>query len=167
MPMAVLVVVLMLALGGGALALGLRPSAGADTFVSRSSPAYRADQTDHVHFGGDAVIVLIRESLNNLVGSADLAQVSSLEACLSGQVLVKNKTLVAFTTAPPGTTPYGGWSSPCGKLAKARAAQVVYGPGTFLNQAVVAIQGRAVAGLPSDARNALVTAAFLAKQRDR
>jgi hydrophobe/amphiphile efflux-3 (HAE3) family protein len=138
-PLAVVVLVGVLALGGGALALGLRPSAGADTFVSRSSPAFRVDQADHVHFGGDAVIVLIREPLNNLVESADLAQVSALEACLSGQVLVKNRTLVAFTTAPPGTTPYGGWDSPCGKLAKARAAQVVYGPGTFLNQAVVAV----------------------------
>ncbi|MDQ6822374.1 MAG: MMPL family transporter [Actinomycetota bacterium] len=151
-PLAVIVVVFVLALGGGALALGLRPSAGADTFVSRSSPAYRADQTDHVHFGGDAVIVLIREPLNNLVESADLAQVSALEACLSGQVLVKNKTLVAFTTAPPGTTPYGGWSSPCGKLAKARAAQVVYGPGTFLNQAVVAINSGVRATLAAAGR---------------
>jgi uncharacterized protein len=151
-PLAVVVLVGVLALGGGALALGLRPSAGADTFVSRSSPAFRADQTDHVHFGGDPVIVLIRESLNNLVESADLAQVSALEACLSGQVLVKNKTLVAFTTAPPGTTPYGGWSSPCGKLAKARAAQVVYGPGTFLNQAVVAINSGVRATLAAAGR---------------
>ncbi len=138
-PLAVLVVVVALALGGGALALGLRPSAGADTFVSRSSPAFRADEQDHVHFGDDAVIVLIREPLTDLVETADLAQVSALEACLSGQVLVKNESLVAFTTAPSGTTPYGGWGSPCGKLAKAHAVQVVYGPGTFLNQAVVAI----------------------------
>ncbi|MDQ6816694.1 MAG: MMPL family transporter, partial [Actinomycetota bacterium] len=141
-PVAAIVIVLLLSLGGAVLALRLQPSAGADTFVSRSSPAYTADQQDHRHFGADAVIVLIREPLTDLVQTTDLGQISVLEACLAGHVLVKNESLRAFTTAPPGATPYGGWSSPCGKLRKARAVQVVYGPGTFLNQAVVAISTR-------------------------
>ena len=34
---------------------------------------------------------------------------------------------------------YGGPNSPCGHLMKTRATQVVYGPGTFLNRAVAAV----------------------------
>jgi hydrophobe/amphiphile efflux-3 (HAE3) family protein len=141
-PAAAVLIVVTLAIGGGVLALGLKPSAGADTFVSRSSPTFQADREDHRYFGQDAVIVLVREPLTDLVQTSDLAQISALEACLSGHVLVKNESLKAFTTAGPGATPYGGWSSPCGRLMKARAVQVVYGPGTFLNQAVVAIGAR-------------------------
>ncbi len=141
-PAVAVAVVVALALGGGVLALRLQPSAGADTFVSRSSPTFEADRQDHRYFGQDAVIVLVREPLTDLVQTTDLAQISALEACLSGHVLVKNQSLIAFTSAPPSATPYGGWASPCGKLRKARAVQVVYGPGTFLNQAVVAINTR-------------------------
>jgi hydrophobe/amphiphile efflux-3 (HAE3) family protein len=156
-PAVALVVVLALALAGGALALRLKPSAGADTFVSRSSPTYQADREDHRYFGQDAVIVLVREPLTDLVQTTDLAQLSALEACLSGHVLVKNESLKAFTTAAPGATPYGGWESPCGKLTKARAVQVVYGPGTFLNQAVVAIGAR-VRAMVSSAGQAVASA---------
>jgi uncharacterized protein len=141
-PTVAVLIVVTLAIGGGLLALGLKPSAGADTFVSRSSPTYQADREDHRYFGQDAVIVLVREPLTDLVQTSDLAQISALEACLSGHVLVKNESLKAFTTAGPGATPYDGRGSPCGKLMKAGAVQVVYGPGTFLNQAVVAIGAR-------------------------
>ncbi|HSY38641.1 MAG TPA: hypothetical protein VLA79_03905, partial [Polyangia bacterium] len=44
-------IVLALALGGGLLALGLRPSAGIDTFVSSSSASYKATADDQRHFG--------------------------------------------------------------------------------------------------------------------
>src|ERR1700694_4670389 len=120
-PAVAVIVVVALALGGGVLALRLQPSAGADTFVSRSSPTFKADRQDHRYFGQDAVIVLVREPLTDLVQTTDLAQLSALEACLSGHVLVKNQSLIAFTAAPPGATPYGGWNSPCGKLSRARA----------------------------------------------
>ena len=133
-------VVLALALGGGALALGLQPNTGSDTFVSRSSPTFQASLDDHQHFGGDPVVILIREPLTDLVETKDLATLSQLEACLAGQVVVANQQLEAFTPAPAGSaTPYGGWKSPCGKLMKAKPAQVVYGPGTFLNRAVAAV----------------------------
>jgi hydrophobe/amphiphile efflux-3 (HAE3) family protein len=138
-PVLTLGVVLALALAGGALALSLKPNAGSDTFVSRSSASFRATQDDHRHFGADAVVILIREPLTNLVQTKDLAVVSELEACLAGQSLVANTTLGAFTQAPAGATAYGGPSSPCGKLMKTRPAQVVYGPGTFLNRAVAAV----------------------------
>jgi hydrophobe/amphiphile efflux-3 (HAE3) family protein len=138
-PVLTVAIVLAAALGGGLLALGLKPSAGSDTFVSRSSPSYQATNDDHQRFGGDPVIVLVREPLTNLVESQDLGVVTQLEACLAGQVVVKNSQLQAFTPSPHAT-PYGGWNSPCGKLTKSKYVQVVYGPGTFLNRAVAAVR---------------------------
>src|SRR5260370_5416461 len=128
-----------LAVIGAGLATGLEPNAGSDTFVSRSSPSYQATADDHQHFGGDAVIVLINEPLPDLVETKDLATVSQLEACLAGETLVPNQTLGSFTPAPASATPYGGRNSPCGQLAKDRPVQVVYGPGTFLNRALSAV----------------------------
>ena len=139
-PMLTIGIVLALAVGGGLLALGLRPSAGIDTFVSSSSPSYRATADDQRRFGDDAIVILIRESLPNLVETKDLATLTQLEACLAGQYVQANSTLQAFTPVKAGThAPYGGWDSPCGHLMKSRAAQVVYGPGTFLNRAVAAV----------------------------
>ena len=141
-------IVVALAVAGGLLALSLRPSAGTDTFVSSSSPSYRATAQDHREFGSDAVIVLIKgEPLSDLVESKDLATVTFLEACLAGQYVVPDQQLQSFQPAPPGAhAPYGGYSSPCGKLMRYKPAQVVYGPGTFLNRAVAAVnlQVRAV-----------------------
>jgi predicted RND superfamily exporter protein len=133
-------IVLALALGGGLLALGLRPSAGIDTFVSSSSASYKATADDQRHFGDDAVVILIRESLPNLVETKDLGTLTQLEACLAGQYVVANSTLKAFTPVAAGThAAYGGPNSPCGHLMKSHATQVVYGPGTFLNRAVSAV----------------------------
>ncbi len=133
-------IVLAAALGGGILALGLKPSAGSDTFVSRSSSSYKASQADHEHFGSDAVVVLIREPVPDLVETKDLATETMLEACLAGQTVVANQQLQSFVPAKPGSAaPYGGYNSPCGKLMRAKAVQVVYGPGTFLNRAVAAV----------------------------
>jgi hydrophobe/amphiphile efflux-3 (HAE3) family protein len=144
-------VVLALALGGGLLALGLKPSTGIDTFVGRSSSSYQATLDDQRHFGSDAVVILIREPLTDLVLSRDLGTVSFLEACLAGQQIVQNLQVGAYTPAPAKqATPYGGWRSPCGRLMRAKPAQVVYGPGTFLNQAVTAVN-REVAALESGA----------------
>jgi hydrophobe/amphiphile efflux-3 (HAE3) family protein len=139
-PFLTLGVVLALAIGGGLLALGLRPDASSSTFVSASSSSFKATNDDHQHFGADAVVVLVREKLTNLVETKDLATLSQLEACLGGQVLNANQNLASFTPAKPGSKPpYGGYNSPCGKLMKAHPVQVVYGPGTFLNRAVAAV----------------------------
>ncbi|MGH2856557.1 MAG: MMPL family transporter, partial [Solirubrobacteraceae bacterium] len=139
-PALTLAIVLALALAGGALALGLRPSAGIDTFVGASSPAYRATADQQRHFGDEPVIVLVHEPLPDLVQTSDLATVTQLEACLAGQYVVADARLRAFTPAAPGHhAPYGGWHSPCGMLARAHATKVVYGPGTFLNRAVAAV----------------------------
>jgi hydrophobe/amphiphile efflux-3 (HAE3) family protein len=136
-PVPVVSIILVLAIAGGVLALGLKPSAGIDTFVSKSSASYKATADDQRHFGDDAVIILVHEKLTNLVETKDLATLSQLEACLGGQYVQANTKLRAFT--PIKHAPYGGYGSPCGKLMTSHAAQVVYGPGTFLNQAVAAV----------------------------
>ncbi|HEY2436265.1 MAG TPA: MMPL family transporter [Solirubrobacteraceae bacterium] len=138
-PVLTLGIVLALALAGGLLALGLEPDAGTGTFVSSSSASFKATETDHQHFGGDAVVVLIREPLTDLVETKDLATISQLEACLAGQVVVANNSLGSFTPATGNQQAYGGPGSPCGHLMRSKPVQVVYGPGTFLNRAVAAV----------------------------
>src|SRR5581483_7354825 len=118
-PVLTVAIVVSLAIAGGLLALRLTPSAGTDTFVSRSQTNFKATTDDQKHFGSDAVIVLIKEPLTDLVETKDLATVTFLEACLAGQYVVPSQQLQAFEPAPPGAhAPYGGYSSPCGKLAK-------------------------------------------------
>jgi uncharacterized protein len=157
-PAVTLGVVLALALGGGALALRLRPNTATDTFVNSSASSYKASLDDDQHFGGDPVVILIREPLTDLVETKDLGTVTELEACLAGQVVVANQQLQAFTPAPAGSqTPYGGWSSPCGKLMKLQPAQVVYGPGTFLNRAVTAVN-QEITSVESGAQSAVTSA---------
>ncbi|ADB50056.1 MMPL family transporter [Conexibacter woesei] len=121
-PVVVLLAVVALACGGGALALGLQPSADTDTLASRSSDAGGATAAFHRDFGDDAILVLIRERVADLVLTADLGRTIQLEGCLGGNV-------------PADARPYGGDSSPCAELAKLKPARVVYGPGTFLNEA--------------------------------
>ena len=157
-PLLTVGIVFALALGGGVLALGLKPSAGADTFVSRSSASFQATADDQRSFGDDAVVVLIREPLGDLVGTKDLVTVTALEACLAGQYAVHDQNLEAFTPAAAGThPPYGGWGSPCGKLMKANAVKVLYGPGTFLNRAVAAVNLQ-IQGLLTSARQSVTSA---------
>jgi hydrophobe/amphiphile efflux-3 (HAE3) family protein len=139
-PALTLSIVAAAALAGGLLALGLQPSTGIDTFVGQSSSSYRATADDQHHFGSDAVVILIREPLPDLVETNDIAKVSELEACLAGQVLVANTQVQAFTPAAPGSKPpYGGRHSPCGTLMRTSPTLAVYGPGTFLNRAVTAV----------------------------
>jgi hydrophobe/amphiphile efflux-3 (HAE3) family protein len=156
-PVLTLSAVLVFALAGGLLALGLRPSAGTDTFVSSSSPSFQATSADQRNFGSDAVVILIRESLPNLVETQELATVSELEACLAGQTLVANTGLRAFTLAPSAAAPYGGENSACGKLRHANAVKVVYGPGTFLNRAVAAVNQQ-VTGMLATSQQAVRSA---------
>ncbi|MGA2929689.1 MAG: MMPL family transporter, partial [Solirubrobacteraceae bacterium] len=163
-PGVTIAIVLAAAIAGAVLALGLKPSAGTDTFVSRSSASYRATIDDYRQFGGEAVVVLIREPLRELVGSGDLTTVAQLEACLGGQVVQVDQQLHAYTPAGAGARPYGGFASPCGKLMQAKPVQVVYGPGTFLNRAVAAVNV-AVRSLVSGAQQSAQRAASAAYAR--
>lgn len=128
-PLPVVAVVAVLAVAGAALAVAtLRPTADPGTFVDRSSPSFGASERAHERFGDDAVLVLVREPLTRLVLTADLGRLLALEGCLSGN-------------APAGATFPGGPRGPCAALARSKPVQVVYGPGTFLNEAVRQIQG--------------------------
>lgn len=135
-PVAVLLAVAALALGGGLLALTLEPSTGADTLAGRDSAAFRATEQLHERFGDDAVAILVDERVADLVLTADLGRLIRLEGCLGGNV-------------PRGERPYGGASSPCAALARTQPVKVVYGPGTFLNEAVRAVQEAMTAQLRS------------------
>jgi hydrophobe/amphiphile efflux-3 (HAE3) family protein len=148
-PLPVLLAVALLALAGGLLALRLEPSTGAETLANRSSQPFEATDELHRRFGGDAVVVLIDERVANLVLTADLGRTIRLEGCLGGNV-------------PRGAQPYGGTGSPCAKLAELKPVKLVYGPGTFLNESVRAVQNavtaqlsaiqRQVAAAPADQR---------------
>ncbi len=133
-PLPVLLVVALLSIGGGLLATRLEPSTGAETLASRSSAAFKTTDELHRRFGDDAVVVLIDEHVANLVLTADLGRTIRLEGCLGGNV-------------PRGARPYGGAGSPCAGLAKLRPVKLVYGPGTFLNESVRAVQNAVTAQL--------------------
>ncbi len=127
-PLPVVAGVAALALAGAVLAvLTLRPAADPGTFVDRSSPAFAATERAHQRFGDDAILVLVRESLPRLMLTADLGRLLALEGCLSGN-------------APRGATFPGGPRGPCAALARTKPVQVVYGPGTFINEAARQIQ---------------------------
>src|SRR4051794_24467411 len=123
-PAAVVGAVVVLAVAAGLFAaLTLRPTAGTDTLVGRSSATFQATQRYHQRFGDDAVIVLVRGPLTKLVLTQDIGHVLGLEGCLSGN-------------APRNIKPLGGPNGPCAAFARTKPVQVVYGPGTFINESV-------------------------------
>jgi hydrophobe/amphiphile efflux-3 (HAE3) family protein len=125
-PLAIGLLVTVLALAGAALALRLSPTTASKTLVGSSSPSYKATETDNRLFGEDAIYVLIKGRVSNLVLTSDLERLVALEGCLGGNV-------------PKRATPVGGWASACGRMGRTRPAQVVFGPGTFLNESVTQI----------------------------
>ncbi|HEY3020566.1 MAG TPA: MMPL family transporter [Solirubrobacteraceae bacterium] len=141
-PAAVVGAVVVLAAAAALLAaLTLRPTAGTDTLVGRSTATYQATQRYHERFGDDSIIVLVREPLTRLVLTPDIARVLGLEGCLSGN-------------APPNVKPRGGPNGPCAQMARIKPVQVVYGPGTFINEAVTQIADEFAAQQRSTARRA-------------
>jgi uncharacterized protein len=119
----VIAIAVVLGLGGAGLALRLRPTAATSTLVSSSSSEYRATQRFYRNFGEEPIAVLVKGNLQQLVLSSDLERLLGLEGCLSGNVPVQ--ALAAE----------GGADGPCGQLARAKTVKVVFGPGTFLNEA--------------------------------
>ena len=67
--------------------------------------------------------MLVKGNLQQLVLSSDIERLLGLEGCLSGNV-------------PGGALgAEGGANGPCGQLARAQTVKVVFGPGTFVNEA--------------------------------
>jgi predicted RND superfamily exporter protein len=122
-PRLVVAVAIVLGLGGAVLALRLKPTAATSTFVSSSSSEYRDTQGFYENFGEEPVEVLVKGDLQQLVLSEDLQRLVGLEGCLSGNVPVA------------ALAREGGVNGPCGKLAHGHPVKVVFGPGTFVNEA--------------------------------
>jgi len=159
-PAATIGVVLALAIAGGVLALGLRPSAGIDTFVSGTSGSYRATVAQQRLFGANGVQILVSEPLTTLLSPSALERVTQLEACLGGQYDTFDAKLAAYRPVASGAHPaYGGPLSPCSELMRDRPVKVVYGPGTFLNRAVAAFNTDLQAELTAARRADQATAA--------
>jgi hydrophobe/amphiphile efflux-3 (HAE3) family protein len=122
-PRLVIAAAVVLALAGAGLALRLRPTAATSTFVSSSSTQYRATQRFYRGFGEEPIAVLVKGDLQELVLSEDIDRLVGLEGCLSGNV----------PASALGSE--GGPHGPCGQLSSAHTVKVVFGPGTFVNEA--------------------------------
>jgi hydrophobe/amphiphile efflux-3 (HAE3) family protein len=123
----VLLVAAVLGIGAAVLALRLQPTAATSSFVSSSSSPYKSTQTFYRQFGEESIAVLVHGDLQRLVLGPDLERLLGLEGCLSGRVpaaALKNE---------------GGTDGPCGELSRLHSVKVVFGPGTFLNEATAQI----------------------------
>ena len=151
-----LAVAALLGIGGALLALQLQPSAATSSFVSSSSSTYKNTQTFYRQFGEEPVEVLVHGNLQQLVLGSDLERLLGLEGCLSGRV------------PRAALAKEGGVDGPCGRLAKLGTVKVVFGPGTFLNEASGQIQQK-LTGLnkhaETSARQAERTVERLARAR--
>jgi hydrophobe/amphiphile efflux-3 (HAE3) family protein len=157
-PWLTLAVATALALVGAALALGLSPSASTNTFVSSSSSQYRATQRYYEGFGEEPMNVVVRGSLQQLLLSSDIDKLVGLEGCLSGKVPAS------------ALASEGGSRGPCGQLAKIGTVKVVFGPGTFVNEAAEQIDEQLIsqtkhAEAQARAAERVVTRAALAHGR--
>jgi predicted RND superfamily exporter protein len=122
-PRLILALAIVLGLGGTAFALRLRPTAATSTFVQSSSPEYKATQRFYGSFGEEPIEVMVKGDLQQLVLSSDIDRLVGLEGCLSGNVPAQ------------ALGAEGGVNGPCGQLGRAKTVKVVFGPGTFVNEA--------------------------------
>lgn len=156
-PRLVLAVCVVLTLIGAGLSLRLQPDASNETFVGKGSATAQATDELAERFGEDSVIVLVRGELNRILLTDNLQKVIGLEGCIAGNV-------------PRGALPTGGSVSPCGRMADAKAAKVVIGPGTFVNESVRQLQqgfAERTKGQAEKAQRAASAAFQLARKQGR
>jgi hydrophobe/amphiphile efflux-3 (HAE3) family protein len=122
-PRLAIAVAIVLGLAGTVFALRLHPSAATSTLVSSSSPEYKETQRYYANFGEEPIAILVKGNLQQLMLSSDIDRLVGLEGCLSGNV------------PAAALAQEGGRNGPCGQLAQARTVKVVFGPGTFVNEA--------------------------------
>jgi uncharacterized protein len=115
----VVAVVVVLSLLAALLALRLDPSASPSTFVDRDGAAAKATDDLHRKFGDEPIVILVRGPLTGMLLTQDVGRMLSLEGCISG-----NQPRAARAPARV-----------CREFAEKRPVQVVYGPGTFINEA--------------------------------
>jgi uncharacterized protein len=128
-----LIAIVGLALLAGAvlLALRLEPEAGPSTLAGDRSPASGPTEELHRSFGEEPILVLVEGSedqgrLPALLLTEDLRRMLGLEGCLSGNLPRRAKV--------PDPV--------CRELAREKPIQVVYGPGTFINESARQIAAR-------------------------
>jgi predicted RND superfamily exporter protein len=115
----VLVGTLALGLAGLVLALGLSPSVAPGQLSDGDNDASTATADLHRAFGAEPVVILVRGRLSRMLLTEDVQQLLGLEGCISGN-------LPASAKAPAPV---------CREFARRKPVQVVYGPGTFINDA--------------------------------
>src|SRR5690349_913955 len=127
-PGRVLLVAVLIAVAGAALALRLEPSAATDTLVGRGSDSFKATERYVERFGDHSIVILVRGELPNIVLTKNLNRLLGLEGCIAGNKPAEVKEVP------------GGPRGPCARFAAEKPVQVVYGPGTFINAAVGEIE---------------------------
>ena len=136
-PAPVISIAVLLAILGAVGAGSLKANGEAETLVDRGSETFQRTEELKQEFGDDAVVVLVRGDLQNLVLTENLGRILILEGCLAG-------TAPSDQLARNIPTP-----EVCNELARDRPARVVYGPGTFLNvfaeQITSQVQGQTAA----------------------
>ncbi len=121
-PQPIVAATIFLAAIGAVLAVArLSPDTGTSTLLDSGSESFAATERFKERFGDDAVVVLVKGDLEELVLGDDLGRLLGLEGCLSGR------------TSPDQRPPAGV----CRELAALDPVRVVYGPATFLNQAAI------------------------------
>ncbi|MGH2955130.1 MAG: MMPL family transporter, partial [Solirubrobacterales bacterium] len=150
-PAPVLAATVLVTLVGAIAALRLEADAGTSQLVDRDSETFAATEEFKREFGDDAVVVLVKGDLEQLMLTEDIGTLLALEGCLSGNAPEESSA----TQAAP---------EPCAELAESKPARVVYGPGTFLNQ--FAIQAQRLLSAQSEATVAQARKAYVAAARD-
>ncbi len=130
-PWLTLVAMLVVAAGATAAALSLETNAGTETLVDESSPEFRATERFREDFGDEAVVVLVRGDLRQLVLTEDLQALFEFESCLAGG------TEFGETLPTQGEEPL---PEVCEEIAELAPSRIVLGPATFLYQSVTQIQ---------------------------
>lgn len=124
-PPLTIAVVGLLAVVAALLALQLTPDTGVDSITGRSSETAKATDVWAENFGGDPIIVAAEGNVAEMMLGPDLGVLTGLEGCLSGRIPEK-----ALVTQP----------KICRELSELKPAVAVYGPGTFVNSAIISIQ---------------------------
>jgi hypothetical protein len=122
----VVAVATLLSIVGVVLALMLDPGTDASAVGDGGGEAAASTEKLRSEFGGDPIVVLVRGRLTGMLLTEDVARMLSLEGCISGNVPRDAKP-----AAPV-----------CADFAKRKPVQVVYGPGTFINEAAGQILDR-------------------------
>lgn len=124
-PPIVIAIAGLLAVGAALLALNLTPDTGVESITGTKSETYKSTQVWAKNFGGDPIVVVAKGKVAEMALGSDLGVMLGLEGCLSGKI-----PKAALASQP----------KVCKDIAKLKPAVAVYGPGTFVNTAVISIQ---------------------------